>query len=288
MQLWTLFFTLAFTTASEVNVVYAINCGSKKGFTDGFGIQFTPDAYFMGGKTSDYGEQFEEIWDDIPDKEAYLTERYSTDDIIYQLPLGKGKYVLDLKFSEVFFDSDNQKVFDVVLGLDHVVKGLDIFKQVGKFKGYDEFLEISIDEQGVTFKGKLMRDAYADGKLVLKFVPGTRDNPKINGIVVFSGTFADTTYNEKMNYLRNLRKTKDQRNLQEKIRKTGTVEEISKSSRLATLGNQGYIKNSLFSDNTIDSPLRKMLHEFLETSYALEGAIYGITVLIFLLVIWKW
>jgi hypothetical protein len=55
-----------------------------------------------------------------------------------------GKYVLVLKFSEVYFNSPSEKIFDVNLGNESVVKQLDVYSKVGKATAYDEFIEFEL------------------------------------------------------------------------------------------------------------------------------------------------
>lgn len=52
-----------------------------------------------------------------------------------------GKYVLVLKFSEVYFNSPNEKIFDVAVGSLKVINQLDIYSKVGKATAYDEYVE---------------------------------------------------------------------------------------------------------------------------------------------------
>jgi len=53
----------------------------------------------------------------------------------------QGKYVLILKFSEVYFNSPGEKIFDVGLGKLKVVNKLDIYSKIGKATAYDEYVE---------------------------------------------------------------------------------------------------------------------------------------------------
>lgn len=53
-----------------------------------------------------------------------------------------GKYVLILKFSEVYFNSPGEKIFDVGVGNLKVVNQLDIYSKVGKATAYDEYVEL--------------------------------------------------------------------------------------------------------------------------------------------------
>ena len=57
------------------------------------------------------------------------------------------KFVSVLKFSEVYFNSAMQKVFDVVLNNDHsIVSDLDIFAMVGHGVAHDEIIPFSISD----------------------------------------------------------------------------------------------------------------------------------------------
>ncbi len=77
--------------------------------------------------------------------DLYHTERWSSEDLVYELPITlAGKYVLILKFSEVYFNSPTEKIFDVNIGESAVVTDLDIFGKVGKAAAYDEFIEFEL------------------------------------------------------------------------------------------------------------------------------------------------
>lgn len=95
-----------------------------------------------------------------------------------------------MKFSEVYFTSENEKVFDVALGRKTVIKNLDIFSVVGKLNAYDEYLEITLKDDKIIHNKSEAVGAYDPSKKTLKlsFVKGPKDNPKINGIVVLKGT----------------------------------------------------------------------------------------------------
>ena len=74
----------------------------------------------------------------------YQTERLSSETLTYSLPLKSninGKYVLILKFSEVYF---NSKIFNVALGKENIIKNLDIYAKVGKAEAYDEYIKFEI------------------------------------------------------------------------------------------------------------------------------------------------
>ena len=125
----------------------------------------------------------------------YQTERWSSGTITYSLPLkGDGIYTLILKFSEVYFTRANEKVFDIALGKKTVVKNLDIYEKVGKGNAYDEYVEFTLKNNKIYFNGNECNGAYENEQLKLKFLKGYKDNPKINGILLYKGNKLETDY----------------------------------------------------------------------------------------------
>ncbi|XP_066157378.1 malectin-B [Euwallacea fornicatus] len=176
---------------SAGQVIYAVNAGGEA-HTDTNGIHFEKDP-LMGqvGIASDYGKRL--LIGRVPpnDHILYQTERYHTSTFGYDLPVpADGKYVLALKFCEVYFESPDQKVFDVVLNKEHtVVADLDIFSKVDRGVAHDEYVPFEVH------KGKL----YVNGeesdihlnKIKLEFIKGYKDNPKINAFYLIKGTLDD-------------------------------------------------------------------------------------------------
>jgi hypothetical protein len=139
-------------------VVHAINCGGYP-YTDKAGISYSSDKFYDGGKTSDYGMNYD--ISNTDDMIIYQTERWSSETITYSLPLkGDGIYTLILKFSEVYFIRANEKVFDIALGKKTVVKNLDIYEKVGKGNAYDEYVEFILKNNKIYFNGNECNYAY--------------------------------------------------------------------------------------------------------------------------------
>lgn len=170
-------------------IIYAINAGGPA-HTDIYGVHYEKDP-LQGrvGTASDYGKQLVMIGRvNNKDEILYQTERYHHSTFGYDIPANKdGDYVLVLKFSEVYFNSPNMKVFDVVLNGDHtIVADLDIYDKVGRGVAHDEYVPYSIKN------GKLYyNDEESDirgGKIKVEFIKGYRDNPKINALYVMRGT----------------------------------------------------------------------------------------------------
>jgi hypothetical protein len=83
----------------------------------------------------------------------YQTERWGNESFQYLLPLkDQGKHVLILKFSEVYFNSPGEKVFDIGLGDYRVVNKLDIYSKVGKTAAYDQYIEFEFKGGKIYFE----------------------------------------------------------------------------------------------------------------------------------------
>ena len=132
--------------------------------------------------------------------EIYQTERWHTDSFTYSIPLKRsGKFVLILKFSEVYFNSPGQKVFDVALGKKIFLKNLDIFERAGKATAHDEYIEFELKNDKIYVKNSEVDGAY-DAKtknIKIRFLKGAQDNPKINSILIFKGDLNDQALSEK-------------------------------------------------------------------------------------------
>jgi len=143
------------------------------------------------GTASDFGKQLDIQRAPEQDKALYQTERYHHSTFGYDIPISEdGDYVLILKFSEVYFDAPNMKVFDVVLNGDHtVVQELDIFQRVGRGVAHDEVVPLSIRGGRLGYRGD--ESDIQGGKIRVEFIKGYRDNPKVNAILVLKGDLED-------------------------------------------------------------------------------------------------
>ncbi|XP_051165465.1 malectin-A [Leptopilina boulardi] len=183
--------TLIISIVKCHDVIYAINAGGDS-HIDNNGIRYAKDPLFdKVGTASDYGKQLLIGRIHPNDHILYQTERYHHSTFGYDIPVSDdGDYVMILKFSEVYFNSPNMKVFDIVLNGDHtVVTDLDIFEKVGRGIAHDEYVPFTIQN------GKLYyNDDESDivsGKIRVEFIKGYRDNPKINAIAVIKGSLDD-------------------------------------------------------------------------------------------------
>ncbi|XP_050310748.1 malectin-B [Anthonomus grandis grandis] len=167
-------------------VIYAVNAGGDA-HVDIHGVHYEKDPLNVG-IASDYGKRL--LIGRVPPKDhiLYQTERYHTNTFGYDLPVpSDGQYVLVLKFCEVYFDSSDQKVFDVVLNGEHtIVPDLDIFSRVDKGVAHDEYVPFEIIQGKLYVNGE--ESDIAGNKVRLEFIKGYKDNPKINAFYLMKGT----------------------------------------------------------------------------------------------------
>ena len=109
-----------------------INAGGPA-HTDAAGNLFIADDFFTGGRTASQGDDVFIVGtgtnasnDSDVDDILYQTERFDVD-LSYEIPVENGLYDIRLHFAEIFFNSENERVFDVSIeGLD-VLDNYDIF-----------------------------------------------------------------------------------------------------------------------------------------------------------------
>ncbi|XP_038647710.1 malectin isoform X1 [Scyliorhinus canicula] len=168
-------------------VIWAINAGGEA-HIDIHGIHFKRDPLEGKiGRASDYGMRLP-IFRSVPeDQVLYQTERYNEETFGYDIPIKEeGDYVLVLKFAEVYFAQSQQKVFDVRLNGQHVVvKDLDIFEKVGHSTAHDELVSFTVRKGKLSVQGEV---STFNGKMLVEFVKGYYDNPKVCAVYIIKGT----------------------------------------------------------------------------------------------------
>lgn len=179
---------------SPKNVLYAVNCGSEDQVTDVSGIEYKADRGYSGGQASLDGYQNKK-WI-VPNTEVYYSERWSDSNFNYKIPLNTKDdttVTLIIKFSEVYFKSSGEKQFDVKLGDTFIAKDLDPFKLAhGKYSPYDLFVELTIRSDKLYLDGKEVKNAIKGQDLVIDFLKGRADNPKVNAILLVQGGLRNT------------------------------------------------------------------------------------------------
>lgn len=188
---------------------------------------------------------------------------------------GDGLYTLILKFSEVFFSSSNEKLFNIALGDYTVIEDFDIFEKAGKFTPYDEFIQFEVKNDQIYYKSKLIKSAidYETKKLILSLNKGSRDNPKINGIVLVKGDLEDTNY-------------KEMKEFSEEIKRKAILEkESQRKKRLESVVDKEAINWKEFMNyNSFDYTLVKKDDESLLSSFLNYSYLFELSMVIFLII----
>ncbi|KAM7535711.1 hypothetical protein Aperf_G00000101112 [Anoplocephala perfoliata] len=185
-----LVFLLQSTFAVKLNPIFAVNCGGDT-HTDINGVRYDAD-FNNVGIASSHGLNL--VLHGTPEQDAvlYQTERYDTSSFSYEFPMPRnGDYVLHLKFSEVWFQQPNEKVFSVDLnGRLRIINNLDIFNTVGFSVAHDENIPVTIkDGSIITEQGSV--HFSDDENFRITFVKTPHDNPKINAIALFENSLED-------------------------------------------------------------------------------------------------
>lgn len=229
LQIFSLIF-IGIVKTNEINtleVIYAVNAGGEA-FTDSNGIRYRKD-YSTDGTSSDYGKALDIKRVPAQDKILYQTERYSTETFGYTVPMpaGDGDYVLWLKFSEVWFNAPNLKVFDIALNDDIVIKDLDIFDKVGRGVAHDELVPFQIRQNKIIMNGK---SSVFSSEVKVEFIKTDQDNPKVNAILIVKGKPEDVP--ELLPYKKSGRQNEDFEDEDEKdLNENNLDEEMSEEDR---------------------------------------------------------
>ncbi|MFW6222178.1 MAG: InlB B-repeat-containing protein [Bacteroidota bacterium] len=161
--------TATFTPIPPGGAIYAVAAGvegnDRYTATDGT-IFFSDEEYVNGGRTWSPDPPLPSI-SGTDDEELFQTERvYSV--LAYDFPIPPGNYQIEMGFSELFFTSNNKRVFDVLAEGQVIVDNLDIHSEVGANAAY---VTIS-DTINVT-----------DGNLDIDF-NDIKDQPKVSYIKI--------------------------------------------------------------------------------------------------------
>ena len=90
-----------------------------------------------------------------------------------------------MKFSEVYFGSADQKLFDVKIGDFYIAKDLDPFyRAYNMYMPYDLFVELTIKQGKLYIDSKEVKGGIRKGNLIVDFMKGKADNPKVNALIL--------------------------------------------------------------------------------------------------------
>jgi hypothetical protein len=139
-----------------------INSGGAA-YTDSLGQRWTADTGYRGGSPYTVTKTITNTLDPT----LYETSRYGSS-FSYAISAPAGKYLVTLKFAELYWTAAGGRVFNVAINGTGVLSNFDIFKTAGAaFKAVD-----------VTF------NVTSSGTITIQFTTGSAGNPLVNAIQV--------------------------------------------------------------------------------------------------------
>jgi len=141
-------------------VVFAVNSGGSA-YTAADGTEYQADTNYTGGNNYTTTDPIDGTTDDP----LYQSERYGN--FSYAVDVPDGQYEVTFKLAEIFWTSDDQRIFDVNIEGQEVISDLDVHSRVG----HDRALNVT---RTVT---------VSDGTMNVEFVTNT-DNAKSGAIKV--------------------------------------------------------------------------------------------------------
>lgn len=154
-------------------LVWRINAGGGA-YTDGSGDVWSADSNFSGGTEASVTAAIAGTTDGT----LYQSERYGS--FTYTFPVPPGSYQVDLKFAEIYtaIHAAGGRVFSVSINGTTVLANFDIFAETGAI---DTALDKVFDNV-----------SPVGGQIVIQFIVGTADLPKVSAIQVIPESMAPT------------------------------------------------------------------------------------------------
>jgi len=143
-------------------VIYAINAGGNS-YTSKDGTIYQSDRYYKGGVAWNSKKTVA----GTDDSTLYSTERYNP--IYYEFKVDNGTYEVTLKFAEVYFTKENQRIFNVYIQGRQVLSDFDIVKEA---KGPNK----AVDRSWII--------TQANGKIRVAFTNAGASYPKVDAILI--------------------------------------------------------------------------------------------------------
>jgi PKD repeat protein len=148
------------TTTKQVEVepefVTAVNTGGIKYTTaDGTTYQGDPACSMFGGQA--YSVSSGQEITNTSDDPLYRTECYGTSLTYDNRSIENGQYVVTLQFAEIYFNSNDSRVFDVEVDGRTVIDDLDIHERVGHNRALTLTVPVNVTDGGglsITFESQ--------------------------------------------------------------------------------------------------------------------------------------
>jgi len=144
-----------------------INAGATTPYTDGNGNTWIADHFSTGGTA--HANTSSITGTSAP--RVYQTERYGSarSSFSYAVPFSNGNYKVSLHFAETYVTGPGRRIFSASINGTPVLTNFDIYAAAGG-------MNIAVV--------KTFNVTVTNGLLNINFIPGSAENPKVNGIDV--------------------------------------------------------------------------------------------------------
>lgn len=86
----------------------------------------------------------------------------------------------------MYFKEADERVFNIKIANTMLFEDFDIVQRAGsKYAVYDEFIEFEVDNGDLIVQGNKIKGGAKDKKIKVSFSKGRKDNPIVQGIVVY-------------------------------------------------------------------------------------------------------
>jgi hypothetical protein len=170
--------------SQQIEVIYAVNAGSKIGHTDVDGITYAKD------DSKNYHGSFNDgLYHNVNPKDKIIYQKLTYTNLMaeYNMPVkGDGKYWLILKNMERSTPcSIGYHVFDAIINRNHtILSNYDIFAKAGLNTAIDEFVYFEVCNDTLKYKNEISKINNSTIRLVFQAKKGAA---AISAIVLLKG-----------------------------------------------------------------------------------------------------
>ena len=120
---------------SDSDGAIRVNSGGDR-YTDSNGNVWLADTFYDDGRTSNRSNSIQ----GTPDDPLYQSERYAKT-LDYSVAVANGTYRVNLLFAETHWSEAGKRSFNVTVEDRLVAEDVDLYREVGKFRAYNQLIE---------------------------------------------------------------------------------------------------------------------------------------------------
>lgn len=146
-------FTVVNTSPTTHRSIVRINCGGPA-VTDKLGQVWSADTNFVGGAAMTYDTETVSGAKDV----ALFQSQRCAPTLIYRIPVSNGDYEVTLRFAEMRWRPEGERVFNVAVEGETVLSNLDINALVGRYAAVKRTFPVSVTDGVLNVVGTAIVD----------------------------------------------------------------------------------------------------------------------------------